>query len=71
MKILFNDIIMFYDTLLWLNMRSNSKNNMILGSTKLDYKPFDDKSTKSGYDSIIENLKKENLDILRFKKENK
>lgn len=71
MKILFNDIIMFYDTLLWLNMRSNSKNNMVLGSTKLEYKPFDDKSIKSGYEGVIEHLTKENIEIVRFKKNNK
>lgn len=51
-----NETIPFYDMLLWLNMRTNSKNNMILGESVLENRPFNSIIKDSGIQDIVESL---------------
>lgn len=53
METVFNIITPFYKTILWLNMRTNSKGSMILGSTKLEYHPFNSVIKNSGLETIM------------------
>jgi|LakMenE18May11ns_1017448.scaffolds.fasta_scaffold9959639_44 hypothetical protein len=56
METVFNIITPFYKTILWLNMRTNSKGSMILGSTKLEYHPFNSVIKNSGLETIMSSI---------------
>lgn len=58
MEEIFNNITMFYKTLEWLNMRENSHKKMILGKSKLDYKPFMVKINNTGINNVLQNISK-------------
>lgn len=50
------ETIPFYNMLLWLNMRTNAKNDMILGETILENRPFNDNIQNSGLEEIVKFL---------------
>jgi len=56
METVFNIITPFYKTILWLNMRANSEGSMILGSTKLEYHPFNSVIKNSGLETIMSSI---------------
>lgn len=61
METVFNIITPFYKTILWLNMRTNSKGSMVLGTSKLEYHPFSGVIKKSGLETIISNINENKL----------
>jgi hypothetical protein len=61
METVFNVITPFYKTILWLNMRTNSKGSMVLGSSKLEYHPFNSTIKKSGLETIMSDINKNKL----------
>jgi len=66
METIFNEIIPFYSTLEWMNKRQNGKNKMILGTTKLEYTPFNSKMNGVGLDVIINSLRKNSINLINF-----
>jgi hypothetical protein len=66
METIFNEIIPFYSTLEWMNKRQNGKNKMILGTTKLEYVPFNSKMNEVGLDVIINSMRKNNINLINF-----
>jgi hypothetical protein len=68
METIFNEIIPFYSTLEWMNKRQNGKNKMILGTTKLEYVPFNSKMNEVGLDVIINSMRKNNINLINFKR---
>ena len=66
METIFNEIIPFYTTLEWMNKRQNGKNKMILGTTKLEYTPFNSKMNEVGLDVIINSLRKNSINLINF-----
>jgi len=51
-----SETIPFYNMLLWLNMRTNSKNNMIVGESILENTPFQSTIQNSGLKEIVKSL---------------
>jgi len=64
MNKLINETIPFYNMLLWLNMRTNSKNNMVLGDSILENRPFTNVLNNTGIDSVIKSLSSEHLNVV-------
>jgi hypothetical protein len=66
MKELFSNVIPFYSTLQWLNMRSNGKNKMMVGTSKLEYNPFNEKVKVGGLENILKSISGEELGVINF-----
>jgi hypothetical protein len=56
MNNLINEVIPFYNMLLWLNMRTNAKNNMTLGDSVLESAPFKKTIENSGLENILKTI---------------
>lgn len=59
-----SETIPFYNMLLWLNMRTNAKNNMILGETVLENTPFISLLENSGIESIVKSFSEKDLNFI-------
>lgn len=51
-----DEIIPFYNMLLWLNMRTNSKKDMVLGESVLTNTPFNT-IDNTGLKNVVNNIK--------------
>lgn len=66
MEEVIKEITMFYGTLEWLNMRSNSCDKMILGTSRLEYMPFIKKINNSGVNNLIKNISDSYIDLKKI-----
>jgi hypothetical protein len=56
MNNLINEVVPFYNMLLWLNMRTNAKKNMVLGDSILESSPFKKNIENSGLENILKTI---------------
>lgn len=61
------ETIPFYDMWLWLNMRNNSKGNMVLGESVLENKPFNNIIHNSGIEDLVKSMSNQNLEVVILK----
>ena len=58
MDTIISETIPFYNMLLWLNMRTNAKKDMVLGESILENTPFNSVIQNSGLEEIVNSLSK-------------